>query len=40
MGDAARRRVDEVFDLRHHVRAIEALFAELLGDAPGGRAVA
>jgi glycosyltransferase involved in cell wall biosynthesis len=40
MGVAALRRVDEVFDLRHHVRAIEALFAELLGDAPGGRAVA
>ena len=41
MGRAARRRVDEVFDLRHHVRAIESIFDEILGRAsPDGRAVA
>jgi glycosyltransferase involved in cell wall biosynthesis len=31
MGRAARARVDAVFDIRHHVAAMEALFAELLG---------
>jgi len=40
MGVAARRRVDEVFDLRHHVHAIEAIFDEILGARAGGRAVA
>jgi glycosyltransferase involved in cell wall biosynthesis len=30
MGRAARARVDAVFDIRHHVRAIEALFDEML----------
>jgi glycosyltransferase involved in cell wall biosynthesis len=40
MGAAARRRVDEVFDLRHHVRAIETIFDELLGAPARGRAVA
>jgi glycosyltransferase involved in cell wall biosynthesis len=30
MGHAARARVDAVFDIRHHVRAMEELFAELI----------
>jgi glycosyltransferase involved in cell wall biosynthesis len=30
MGAAARARVDAVFDIRHHVRAIEAVFDEML----------
>jgi glycosyltransferase involved in cell wall biosynthesis len=30
MGRAARARVDRVFDIRHHVRAIEALFDDIL----------
>jgi len=43
MGRAARARVDAVFDIRHHVRAIEDLCEEVLGQASGraaGRAVA
>jgi glycosyltransferase involved in cell wall biosynthesis len=39
MGRAARARVDAVFDIRHHVRAIEDLCDETLDRAPG-RAVA
>ncbi len=35
MGRAGRARVEAVFDIRHHVRAIEAVFDEILG----GRAV-
>jgi glycosyltransferase involved in cell wall biosynthesis len=31
MGRAARARVDAAFDIRHHVRAMEALFDEILG---------
>jgi len=34
MGRAGRARVDALFDIRHHVRAIEALFDEILGDRP------
>ncbi len=34
MGRAARARVDAVFDIRHHVRAIETLFDDLLGASP------
>jgi len=34
MGQAARARVDAVFDIRHHVRAIEALFDDVLGARP------
>jgi glycosyltransferase involved in cell wall biosynthesis len=34
MGRAARERVDRVFDIRHHVRAIEGVFEELLGARP------
>jgi glycosyltransferase involved in cell wall biosynthesis len=30
MGRAARERIDHVFDIRHHVRAIEAVFEETL----------
>ncbi len=30
MGAAARARVDAVFDIRHHVRAMEAVFEEML----------
>ncbi len=33
MGRAARKRVDAVFDIRHHVRAIEAVFDDVLGPA-------
>jgi len=32
MGRAARARVEEVFDIRHHVEAIESLFEELLSE--------
>jgi len=32
MGQAGRDRVDAVFDIRHHVAAIEALFDECIGD--------
>jgi hypothetical protein len=31
---ALRARVDRVFDIRHHVRAVEQVFADALGDAP------
>jgi glycosyltransferase involved in cell wall biosynthesis len=34
MGAAARARVDAVFDIRHHVRAIEAVLDEVLGSTP------
>ena len=43
MGRAARARVDAVFDIRHHVRAVEDLCDEVLGRSAGrtaGRAVA
>jgi glycosyltransferase involved in cell wall biosynthesis len=30
MGEAGRARVDAVFDIRHHVRAMEAVFEEML----------
>jgi glycosyltransferase involved in cell wall biosynthesis len=44
MGRAARGRVDAVFDIRHHVGAMEALFDDVLGlqrpPADVGRAVA
>ncbi len=30
MGDAGRARVDAVFDIRHHVRALEAIFEDML----------
>ena len=43
MGAAARARVDAVFDIRHHVRAIEDLCEEVLGQSvgrPASRAVA
>jgi glycosyltransferase involved in cell wall biosynthesis len=36
MGRAARQRVDAVFDIRHHVRAIEDLFDEVLGSPARG----
>jgi glycosyltransferase involved in cell wall biosynthesis len=42
MGRAARARVDAVFDIRHHVAAMDALFAQLVGlpaaSAPPGTA--
>lgn len=31
MGRAARARIDAVFDIRHHVQAMDTLFADLLG---------
>jgi len=34
MGRAARERVDRVFDIRHHVRAVERVFDDVLGDTP------
>ena len=34
MGRAARARVDAIFDIRHHVHAVEALFDEILGERP------
>jgi glycosyltransferase involved in cell wall biosynthesis len=43
MGRAARARVDAVFDIRHHVRAVEDLCDEVLGRSArraAGRAVA
>jgi glycosyltransferase involved in cell wall biosynthesis len=43
MGRAARERVDAVFDIRHHVRAVEDLCDEVLGRPvrdTAGRAVA
>jgi glycosyltransferase involved in cell wall biosynthesis len=36
MGRAARARVDAVFDIRHHVRAIEGLFDDLLAGRHDG----
>jgi glycosyltransferase involved in cell wall biosynthesis len=36
MGEAARARVDAVFDIRHHVRTLEAIFAEMLAHAGRG----
>jgi len=36
MGAAARRRVEAVFDIRHHVRAIEDLMTETLARRAGG----
>lgn len=33
MGDAGRARVDAVFDIRQHVRTIEAIFADMLAHA-------
>ena len=35
MGRAGRARVDAVFDIRHHVRAMEALFDEVLASRRG-----
>ena len=35
MGRAGRARVDAVFDIRHHVRAMEALFDEVLARRRG-----
>jgi hypothetical protein len=32
MGRAGRARVDAVFDIRHHTRAMEALFDEIVAD--------
>jgi hypothetical protein len=32
MGRAARARVQAVFDIRHHVRALQTVFAEMLGE--------
>jgi len=34
MGRAARERVDAVFDIRHHVRAVEAVFDDVLAACP------
>jgi glycosyltransferase involved in cell wall biosynthesis len=34
MGRAGRARVDAVFDISHHVRAMEALFDEILARRP------
>jgi glycosyltransferase involved in cell wall biosynthesis len=34
MGRAGRTRVEAVFDIRHHVRAVEALFDDILGPRP------
>jgi glycosyltransferase involved in cell wall biosynthesis len=40
MGRAARERIDRVFDIRHHVHAIEDLFDDILGDPPAARPMA
>lgn len=44
MGRAARARTEALYDIRHHVRAMEALFDDVLGlqrpTVDGGRAVA
>src|SRR5262249_62350719 len=32
MGRAGRARVDAVFDMRHHLRAVESLFEEILAE--------
>lgn len=37
MGEAGRARVDAVFDIRQHVRAIEAIFDDMLAHAGGRR---
>jgi glycosyltransferase involved in cell wall biosynthesis len=37
MGRAARERLDQVFDIRHHVRIMQELFDELLADRQGAR---
>jgi glycosyltransferase involved in cell wall biosynthesis len=34
MGHAARDRIDRVFDIRHHVHAIEHVLDEVLGETP------
>ena len=34
MGRAGRERIDRVFDIRHHVRAIEGVFEEILHGGP------
>src|SRR5262249_50469273 len=34
MGAAARARVDAVFDIRHHVRAVEQLLGDVIGSRP------
>jgi glycosyltransferase involved in cell wall biosynthesis len=39
MGRAARARVDAAFDIRHHVRAMEALFEEILSGPARRRGV-
>jgi glycosyltransferase involved in cell wall biosynthesis len=36
MGRAGRARIDRVFDIRHHVRAFEAVFDGILGPARAG----
>ncbi|MBC8058945.1 MAG: glycosyltransferase, partial [Rhizobiales bacterium] len=35
MGEAGRARVDAVFDIRQHVRAIEAIFDDMLAHVGG-----
>jgi glycosyltransferase involved in cell wall biosynthesis len=40
MGRAARERVDRVFDLRHHVAAVEQVFDEILSARAVGRPLA
>ncbi|MGH7894771.1 MAG: glycosyltransferase family 4 protein, partial [Candidatus Binatia bacterium] len=40
MGRAARERVDRVFDIRHHVGAMERVFDEILGARATGMRVA
>jgi glycosyltransferase involved in cell wall biosynthesis len=39
MGRAARERVENVFDIRHHVRAIEAVFEDVMAARPVTAAV-
>lgn len=39
MGRAARARVDAVFDIRHHVRAMEQVFDQILGTGAAGAGV-
>jgi glycosyltransferase involved in cell wall biosynthesis len=39
MGRAARARVEAVFDIRHHVRAMEGVFDDILGAPPLAAAV-
>jgi hypothetical protein len=40
MGRAARERVDRVFDIRHHVAAMEQVFDTILQARPSGPEVA